>query len=314
MLQDINQQLDETRQMVFRYQKLNAMLMELHKQKTSLEKKTDELKALLEKEEVDVQKLEGKSLTNIFYSVLGNLDEKLQKEQQEALAAKLKYDQAVQELEYIKNEINKQSEEMNQYKMADYTYQQLFEKKKQMLLQANSKTANEILSYTEKMKEEEHMLKEIQEAINAGSQVMNHLKNAADSLDSAEGWGTWDMLGGGFLSDMAKHGHIDDAKEEVEYTQRALSRFRTELADIKIDSNISIETDGFAKFADFFFDGLIADWCMQSRINDSQESVREVQNQVERVMSKLNSMEFHLKNDIGQTKKQVITLIEQAEN
>lgn len=312
MFNDINHQLDEARQGVFRYQKLNTMQIELNKQKSTLEQKEIELKVLLEKEEFDVMKLEGKGLTHIFHSVIGNLEERLQKEQQEVLAAHLKYDQAVRELDYIKNELTQISEERYRYKTAEHNYKELYERKKQMLLETNSITANEILSLTEQMNEEKRMMKEIHEAIGAGLEVMNHLNQAIDSLDSAEGWGTWDLLGGGFLSDMAKHGHIDDAKEEVEQTQRALSRFRTELADIRINSDITIETDGFAKFADFFFDGLIADWCMQSRINESQESVRNAQSQVQEVINKLNSMEFQLKARVEQLEKQIKLLIEQA--
>jgi len=49
--------------------------------------------------------------------------------------------------------------------------------------------------------------------------------------------------------------------------------------------------DGFAKFADFFFDGLIADWYMQSKINSSYESVSNVKNQVTSTIYKLQQME-----------------------
>jgi hypothetical protein len=52
-------------------------------------------------------------------------------------------------------------------------------------------------------------------------------------------------------------------------------------------SNIHI----YAKFADFFFDGLIADWYMQSKINNSYESVSNVKNQVTSTIYKLQQME-----------------------
>ncbi|HWT74484.1 MAG TPA: hypothetical protein VN258_07160, partial [Mobilitalea sp.] len=94
----INQQLEEARQKLFRLQKVKSMIEERNIQKKQLERKASEFKEILEKEEIDVEKLEGKSLTHIFHSVLGNLQDKLQKEQQEALAAQLKYDQAVRDL------------------------------------------------------------------------------------------------------------------------------------------------------------------------------------------------------------------------
>ena len=117
------------------------------------------------------------------------------------------------------------------------------------------------------------------------------LRTTLQSLNSAEGWGTWDLLGGGLISDLAKHSHIDDAKLAADRVQAELSNFRSELADVRIQNNIHFEMDGFAKFADFFFDGLIADWCMQSRIEETQSSVRGVENQVTEVLRRLNSME-----------------------
>ena len=86
------------------------------------------------------------------------------------------------------------------------------------------------------------------------------------------------------------HSHIDDASREVERAHHHLRRFKTELADVRINYDIRFETDGFAKFADFFFDGLIADWFMQSKINNSYDSVSDVKNQVNSVLYKLQQL------------------------
>ena len=59
---------------------------------------------------------------------------------------------------------------------------------------------------------------------------------------------------------------------------------------MKINYDIKFETDGFGKFADFFFDGLIADWYMQSKINNSYESVSNVKNHVNSVLYKLQQL------------------------
>ena len=48
--------------------------------------------------------------------------------------------------------------------------------------------------------------------------------NALKNLNSAEGWGTWDLLGGGLISDLAKHSHIDDAKNDVANAQNLLRK------------------------------------------------------------------------------------------
>lgn len=312
MYREINLQMEEEWQGFMRFQKINTRLKDLMKQKEELKEKVEELKAILDKEDIDVEKLEGKSLAHMFHSIFGNLDEHLDKERKEVLAAKLKYDQAVQDLENVNAQIDKLNSEKIDYSKCESTYRELYSRKKEMLLQSNTETTERILQLTEQLNQINNHRKEIMEAITAGAEAEIHLNNAANSLDSAEGWGTWDLLGGGFISDMAKHSHIDDAKIEVENVQVALSRFRTELADVRISSNINIETEGFAKFADFFFDGLIADWCMQSRINDSQESVNNVKDEVEQVLSKLKSMELEEATQVKQLENEMNELIIQV--
>ena len=291
MYDEINCKLEEAQQGIFRLKKIDTMLENLQKEKLSLEKKVSEQKDNLEKEDIDVEKLENKSLAHIFHSVLGNLEERIEKERQEALAAKLKYNQGILDLEDVNYQISKLISERVNYNACEYEYNRLYAEKKELLMKADEKTAKRILDSSEKLNNSNNNRKEIEEALSAGRSVISCVDRALKSLDSAAGWGTWDLLGGGLLSDLAKHSHIDDAKGEAEQTQVLLRQFRSELADIKITEDIRIETDGFAKFADFFFDGLIADWCMQSKIHNSQESVTRVKNQVFGVINKLNQLE-----------------------
>jgi hypothetical protein len=312
MFTEINKEMEKAQQGMFRMNKISSVLEELTKQQKSLEKKVTELKEILEKENIDVEKLENKSLAHLFYSVLGNLEERVEKEQQEVLAAKLKYDQTITDLEQVNYQITQLYTEQAQYRDCQYTYSNLYAKKKELLMATNSETANRLLDLTEQLNISKNNRREIEEAIQAGKRVETHLENAGKSLNSAEGWGTWDILGGGLLADMAKHSHIDDAKSEAERVQMSLMQFRTELADIKINNDIHFETDGFGKFADFFFDGLIADWCMQSRIEESLQSVSHVKLQVQQVLVRLNSMESTETARMQQIEKDMKELIARA--
>ncbi len=312
MNDEINHKLEEAKQGMLRLQKINSMLDELNNQKTSFTIKVLELKNALEKEELDVDKLEGKSVSHIFHTLLGNFDEHLEKERKEALAVRLKYDQVARDLETVNDQVSNLNSEMSQYESCESTYHELYEKKKELLLQSNSKEADRILMWSDQINIMNNHIKEIAEAINAGNQVIAHLDKATDSLNSADNWGTWDVLGGGLFSDLAKHSHIDAATSEVEKAQKALLHFRTELADISISNNIGIEIDGFDKFVDFFFDGLIADWNMQSKIHQSQDSVYETKKQVRQVLSKLNYMKEEEALQVEQLNQKMKDLITQA--
>jgi len=312
MYTEINKQLEEAQQGVFRLHKIDSMLKGLKDEQLSLERKVSELKATLDKEELDVKKLEGNSLAGVFYFVLGRLEERLENEKKEALGAKLKYDQAVRDLEDVKHEISKLCSERMNYMDCERKYESLYAAKRDMLIKSDPDRAQKLLDLTEQLNKSKNALKEIREAISAGRSVLSSLEKAMGSLDSAEGWGVWDMLGGGLISDLAKHSHIDDAKYEAEQAQILLRRFRSELADIKIGDDIHIETGGFAKFADFFFDGLIADWFMQSKIKNSQESVSQAESQVQSVLSKLSSLESRESSRIRKAETEINELITKA--
>ena len=312
MYTEINKRLEEAQQGVFRLHKIDSMLNGLKDEQLSLERKVSELKAILDKEELDVKKLEGNSLAGVFYFVLGRLEERLENEKKEALGAKLKYDQAVRDLEDVKHEISKLCSERMNYMDCERKYESLYAAKRDMLIKSDPDRAQKLLNLTEQLNKSKNALKEIREAISAGRSVIYSLEKAMGSLDSAEGWGVWDMLGGGLISDLAKHSHIDDAKYEAEQAQILLRRFRSELADIKIGDDIHIETGGFAKFADFFFDGLIADWFMQSKIKNSQESVSQAKSQVQSVLSKLSSLESRESSRIRKAETEINELITKA--
>lgn len=312
MNNEININLQETLQGIQRLQRINSMLESLYSQKKHYLKKVSELEAILKKEEVDVDKLEGKSMSHILHSLFGNLEEHIEKEQKEAIAARMKYDQAVSDLENINDQISNLSSEMIKYELCESNYHELYEKKKDMLILSNKLVADKILEGSEQINYINNHIIEINEAISAGCIVITHLDNAIKSLESAEGWGTWDMLGGGFVSDLAKHSDIDSATSEVEKAQRALLNFRTELADVSISSEIAIEIDEFSKFADFFFDGIFADWNMQSKIEKSKENVCATRNQVHDVLSRLQFIEEEEKIQLEQLKEKMDGFIIEA--
>ena len=129
-INEINSKLAEAQQGILRLEKINSMLEDLDNQKESFTKKISELKEILKKEDFDVDKLEGKSMAHILHLFLGNLDAHLEKEQKEAIAARIKYDQAVRDLENIYDQISKLNSEMIQYESCESDYRELYEKKK----------------------------------------------------------------------------------------------------------------------------------------------------------------------------------------
>ena len=88
----------ELQQKVARKPSLEAKLRELQNQRREFDREVISLRVAFRKEQEDVEKLEGRSLANYFFQVVGKLDEKLDQERKEAYAAKVKLDAAEREL------------------------------------------------------------------------------------------------------------------------------------------------------------------------------------------------------------------------
>ena len=171
-------------------------------------------------------------------------------------------------------------------------------------------SADKILQLEERIVIQKNQKKEIGEAISAGSRALSYAESILSSLDSAESWGTWDLFGGGLISDIAKHSHLDDAQNKVQNLQSELRRFKTELADVTIDADVQVNIDGFLRFADYFFDGLFADWTVLDKIGQSKSSIHNTRYQIETVISKLRNMEVSADQSIKklETEKESVIL------
>lgn len=131
------------------------------------------------------------------------------------------------------------------------------------------------------------MRKEINEAIEAGQRALMSLRQAENKLSSARNWGLVDLFGGGFLTDMMKYSKINDASRYVEQAKWDLQKFQRELKDVNLPTEVKIEIGGFLSFADFFFDGVVADYLVQSKIANARQQIADAIRIVENTLRNL---------------------------
>ena len=91
-----------------------------------------------------------------------------------------------------------------------------------------------------------------------------------------------------------------------------LRRFKTELADVTIRAEMQVNIDGFLRFADYFFDGLFADWAVLDKIEESQSEVKNVIKQIQAVLDKLASMLTNAERDQATAQTKLDELIVNA--
>lgn len=279
----------------------------------SLAKERQTLRSLeeqLQKEQQDVEKLEGLSLTGLFYTVLGSKEEQEQKERQEYLAARLKHARCQFSVNALLADTSNLQARLEHLAGAEQHVETLL-KQKEELLAGQPGTAQQLLDLSEKIAEVRLQMHELAEAIQAGEQAISGLKRVRDAMQSASGWGVWDMFGGGLLATAVKHSRIDDARTEAYQVQELLRRFRRELSDIDaLTREVLSGIDGFETFADFFLDGLIFDWIVQSKIDRSLQNTRQMIERVHTLLRELNSQRSMINDRLAQMEAEKRGLIE----
>ncbi len=137
---------------------------------------------------------------------------------------------------------------------------------------------------------ERNYRKEYQEAVAAGNRALKSLRNAQRELDSARNWGIVDLLGGGMVSAFIKRSRMKEAQSLMDEAKRDMQEFRRELGDICMDENLNVKTGEFLTFADYFFDGILADWLVQDRIQKARDQAAEAVRRVEEILSQLKNV------------------------
>lgn len=131
--------------------------------------------------------------------------------------------------------------------------------------------------------------KEIREAVISGEKALVSLKDAKRYLDSARNWGVVDIFGGDLFSGLMKHSNIDKASQAMNRAKHDLRDFQQELHDVHDLPDMHIDMGDFMTFADYFFDGFIVDFMVQSKINEARQQVNNAISRVEGILRQIRS-------------------------
>jgi hypothetical protein len=268
--------------------RLEAMLTELRAQETPLQKKTAELEQVMLRERKDVDRLEGHSLTALFYQMAGKMDEKLELERREYYAARAKYDTCLRELEAIRQDIEATEEDLEDLSDCEKKYAAAMEAKRRAIESTPTLEGETLLNREETLSYLTAQERELLEAIAAGTEALHTTAEIVQLIESAKDWAAFDLLGGGLFADFAKHDKLDDAQQQIGQLQVQLQRFNKELSDVTIRSNLQISIDGMLRFADFFFDGLLADVAVLEKIKQSLSQVEHTREQILIILRRLH--------------------------
>lgn len=307
-----DEKLRELQAQVARQEKLRAVVEDLLDRVERLEQEEGKLSAIRAQEQADVERLEGRTLAAFFFGLTGSKEERLEQERQEARAAAVKHDAVVLQLQDARNELRARQDELFRLNGCGQRYQDALREKAEAIKRTDPVCGEQILRLEEEIGRLDRHREELAEAVAAGETALDQVDRVMKHLNDAEGWGTWDMFGGGVIADIAKHSKLGQAQSEVERLQICLNHFRSELVDVTIRADMQVQIDGFLQFADWFFDGLFADWAAMNRIHQAQEQVRSTRAQIEYVLDRLDRMGRETTQTRAKCKEKLDVLIVQA--
>jgi hypothetical protein len=235
--------------------------------------------AELRREGRDVARLEGLSIAALVAAVRGTRDDDLARERQEELAARLAVEASSAAVAALEEEEAELAEGLTAYGDLDTAYAAALHAKEAALVALNHPAAQQLHEFDAALTEHDAAAQELDEALAAGEAARKSLRAVREALESAQGWGTWDMLGGGLLATAVKHERIDEARAAAHNAGRRLRRFQAELGDVQLDrDSLGLGAiDTLATVCDYLFDGLFVDWFVQAKIERALDQTWQVQ-------------------------------------
>lgn len=304
-LADIKNKLSMLPELKDRLKKLNDRI---YKEEQNVQKLLSELKA----ESYDVEKLQKDTLSVTLLKVIGRYEGRLDKEMQEALAAKLNYDKAADTVIELKNESKEISSKITELENESSLYEEELKNREKVLMNnINDETAIKYKQLEAERKFLTKQLLETKEAARAASKVKNSADEVINQLNSAEDWATYDVFTkGGIFSHMAKYEHIDNAQSEINRLAIQLKEMRKELSDVNLLDNLEITNiDSATRAFDFWFDNIFTDLNIRDKIRNDIEKLMKLCSQVDGIIEGLQNIDLNINNkldDIESRKKDLL--------
>lgn len=287
---DYDAALAELREKIRRKKKAQNLLAHFSEDAARLNSVMEDRKKEYEQEQAESDDLQSATLTLLFYSLLGMKEDKLSKEESEALAAKAAYETAKAELDHVLNRQVELRAEIRSLGNCERYYEEMLAEKKAWLL-ANKEAVNAEVEALEAQKAAIMAdSKELKEAMESGQYALRVANSIVAALQSAQLLSIKDTMpsgrGGRSIGASVRDDEIDVKKRNalvrlnnsVQSLDKYLQDFAAELKDVSdIPMEYQLPTTRFGStlmFIDRWVDDLISEIVVDAKLNAMEKQMR----------------------------------------
>lgn len=229
--------------------RIDPILAELYAKRDELEAELNTLHATLQKEQTDVEKIEGVTVSSIFYTVIGQKDRKLEKEKSEAAAAEEVFSAQQSEISELNEEIKKYECELRTVRGCDLRYGRLLPQILDEIRTYDSPESKAVLDTFDTLTRIEKKVSDFEKALELCYEVLANLSGATKHLTRAE----TDSQNLSLLN--AEHNaylrsdiriNLEKVKPIVDTLCRQIKRLDADLVGSHLDFDIKIEIGNYS--------------------------------------------------------------------
>lgn len=267
----------------------------------------DALLRKYEKESLDVERIEKESLSTTLLKLFGRYEGRVEKEMQEMVHAKTRYDAATIRLRELESEALNLNRRIADLVRDKQSYEKELERREAILRRnLSDESAQAYKKLCEEGERLSRQLAETQEALRAAERAYDTAQDVLKHLDDAEGWASVDVwFSKGLFSHMAKYDRIDSAEEALERLNTQLDELRRELDDIDLDFGLrSVAINSSTRFFDVWFDNIFTDLRVRDQIRGYQSHAGELCEKLEQMIFRLKTAVKDLKEALKRVEKQ----------
>lgn len=267
--------------------RIDPILAELYAKRDELEAELNTLQAALQKEQTDVEKIEGVTVSSIFYTVIGQKDKKLEKEKTEAAVAEEAFSALQSELSELNEKIKKYERELRTVRGCDLRYGRLLPQILDEIKTVDSPECKAVIDTFDTLTRLEEKLQKLDEALELCRDALKNARDIAQYIATADYYSKRDHKNfsgkdSGY-DEIQKYTSLESAQPIAGELTAQIKRLDASLVGELLDFEMDIEIP----FSEMLRDSFGVNLYMQSRIERWKIDIDCLVPNLEKVQEKL---------------------------